>query len=112
MPYANITWKEALDRAQDNLDADKMIGIFNKCKEEMQGKKEPAPFQINPEQLIEPSSTVHTKVDANPQEKTWTLVEAQKVYDDFLHKKISQKEFDRLAAQIDKANLEGRMEKT
>lgn len=111
VPFTDITWKEALDRAQDNLDANKVISIFKKFKE-MQGKEEPAPYQIDPEKLIDPSSTVHTKVDANPQEKTWTLAEAQKVYNDFKDGKITQKEFDKLEVQIWKANNEGRMEKT
>jgi hypothetical protein len=111
IPFAGITWKKALDMAQDNLDADKVISIFKKFNE-MQGKEEPAPHQIDPEQLIEPSSTVHTKVDVNPQEKTWTLADAQKVYEDFKDGKISQKEFDKLEAQIWKANNDGRLEKT
>lgn len=111
IPWTDTTWKVALDRAQDRMDADKVIAILNKFKE-MQGKEESAPYQINPEELVEPSSTVNTKVEAEPHEKTWTLAEAQKVYNDFKDGKIDQKEFDKFEAQIWKANNEGRIKKT
>jgi hypothetical protein len=111
VPFAGITWHQALNDAQSELDADKVIAILKKFKE-IHGKEEQVPYQINPDELIEPSSTVHTKVETEPHEKTWTLAEAQKVYDDYKNGKISEKEFAKLEAQIWKANEDGHIEET
>lgn len=113
--YTPTTRKEALQTAQDISDYSTVIQMFNDFKKTQTVKApEPKPVEeplLNPEKLLEPTSTVsgHAITTDKPAGRTYTRAEVSQYATDFTRGKISGKEYAKLSQDIDKAYTEGRI---
>jgi hypothetical protein len=111
IPYTKTTKRAALKIAERDLDYEEVIRMFNDFKGTQHPKEEPKKLHINPEEHIEPSSTVgHVEpTEDKPKGKIYTLTEVKKFYSDYTRGKYTAEQYAQISADIDKANQEGRI---
>jgi len=117
IPYTTITRRDAIKSAQEQLDHKKVIEIFDGFKKSQTPKEEPQKLHINPEEHLEPTSTVgHVETtEVKPKGKIYTRQEVKDFYKDAANvaigtsKKYTSQDIERIDADIMKANKEGRI---
>jgi hypothetical protein len=111
IPYTNLRRNDALQGAHQNLDHLTAIKMFEEYINSLPTQpKEPEPkkLQINPEEHIEPASTVGTgEIKPDTKGPTFTRKEVTQFYKDFALGKYTKDEQERIEADIWKANKEG-----
>jgi len=115
IPYSDQTRRDRMIAAQDVLDYETVIKIFNDFKAENPATrlKKPEP-KVDPEKQIDPASSVSHEQHpdgAHPAGKIYTRQEVKEFYDGFTKGlwKGKEDEFDKKDREIIKAHQEGRV---
>jgi hypothetical protein len=108
-PYVNVTRRSAIREAHQSLDHKTAIRMFKDFKETQVKKVEPEPLKINPDEQIEPKSTVGGETKEQPQGRIYTRAEVKQFYTDRTRGKYSAEDAARIDADIVKASLEKRI---
>jgi hypothetical protein len=109
-PFTTETKLDLLRKAAQALDAEKAAEFFNAYKKEQPPPEQPAAAP-SPAKHVAPgrSQAPASRVDNASGKRMWTRPEIAKLYDDKMAGKISQAEFDKLEADIFKAQRENRI---
>lgn len=114
--YANRSFRDYFDEANQSWDAQRIAKFFNKYLEAT-GKqtsiKDDAPKQDDPrKRLVTPGkSNAGNPAPPQQQAKVWSIAEVNKYYSDFRQGAYRgrEAEADQIEAEIDRANAEGRI---
>lgn len=109
-PFTTETKLELLRKAASALDAEKAAEFFVAYKKEQTPPEQPTAAP-SPAKHVAPgrSQAPASRVENASGKRMWTRPEIAKVYDDKMAGKISQTEFDKLEADIFKAQRENRI---
>jgi hypothetical protein len=110
IPYMGITRRDAIKSAHQALDYKNVIKMFDDFLKMQPKKAKPKPLKIDPEEHIEPTSTVAPpEPPVGKTSRIYTRQEITQFYQDYALGKFSKEEGASIDADIMKANRERRI---
>ncbi len=114
IPYSNQTLRDALGAAQERLDHETVIQMFNDFKNAKPAETQTEEHIMRPEDQVEPDTSIGSKDHLGkdtPKGKIYTRAEVKSFYDGYTKGewKGREKEWAAIDADIIKASAEGRI---